>query len=313
MATKIDLVTIDPQVDFHPGGALPVAGADKDADRLAKMVKAQGHKLNDWHITLDMHNRIDVGHPLMWKDKKGQNPPPFTMISNADLKNKTWLPVWEPWSGYFLDYTEKLEAKGRYSLMVWPEHCLIGHPGAALYPVILETILTQIEFIKIGKMLSLSFGQSWDVLPFATKVFDGVCYQDTLGQPYLIVPGVAFVHAPELQGFKIIKARKQHNVITVVGYCEGQNELFTFVLNKTFNQYVCYREPIEDKDLNIAILKKQLAVLIPDDGKLKLKSLADGKERLLNDKAIDSDFQLSSEDNTTVFSIGNKLFKLTLK
>lgn len=141
MPTKIDLVTIDPQKDFHPGGALPVTGADQDAERLAKMVKTHGHKLNDWHITLDMHNRIDVGHPLMWKDKKGQNPPPFTMISNVDLKAKTWQPVWEPWSGYFLDYTEKLEAKGRYSLMVWPEHCLIGHPGAALYPVILETML----------------------------------------------------------------------------------------------------------------------------------------------------------------------------
>lgn len=142
MATKIDLITIDPQVDFHPGGALPVAGADKDAERLAKMVKAHGHKLNDWHITLDMHNRIDIGHPLMWKDRKGQHPDPFTVITSGDLKDGKWKPVFEPWPGYFLEYAQKLEVKGRYPMMVWPEHCLIGHPGSAIYPVILEAMLS---------------------------------------------------------------------------------------------------------------------------------------------------------------------------
>lgn len=96
MATKIDLVGIDDEVDFHPGGALPVPNSDKDAERKAKMVKNHGHKLNDWHLTFDLHNRIDVGHPLMWKDKKGKNPGPFTVISSSEIKDGVWTPVWEP-------------------------------------------------------------------------------------------------------------------------------------------------------------------------------------------------------------------------
>ena len=173
--------------------------------------------------------------------------------------------------------------------------------------------LTQVDFIKLGKIISVALGQSWNVLPLATKVFDGVCYQDALGEPYLIVPGVAFIRTVELKSFKIIMAKKQHNVILVLGNKNGQNTLFTFVFDKTFNSYVCYTETTEIKDLNTAVLKKQVMVSIPDDGKIKLQSLIDGKERLLSDKAIDSDFVLSSEDNTTVFFINQRLFKLSVK
>lgn len=139
--SNIHLVTIDPQIDFHPGGALPVEGADKDADRLARMIRDHGHKLTDWHITFDLHNRIDIGHPLMWVNSKGKHPDPFTQITASDLKDGVYRPVYEPWEGYFVDYTKKLEEKQRYPMMVWPEHCLIGHPGSTLYPPVLEAML----------------------------------------------------------------------------------------------------------------------------------------------------------------------------
>lgn len=173
--------------------------------------------------------------------------------------------------------------------------------------------ITQVEFTKLGKMLSVSLGQSWNVLPLATKVFDGVCYQDALGEPYLIVPGVAFIRTAELKGFKILNARKQHNIILVLAHKSGQNTVFIFVLDKTFGSYTCYTELTDEKDLNTTILKKQVAVSIPDDGKLKLQSLQDGREKILTDKAIDSDFTLGSEDNTVVFFINQRLFKLTMK
>lgn len=173
--------------------------------------------------------------------------------------------------------------------------------------------ITQVEFTKLGAVLSVSLGQSWNVLPLATKVFDGVCYQDALGEPYLIVPGVAFIRTAELKGFRIINARKQHNTILLLGHKNGQNTVFTLVLDKTFSSYTCHTELTDEKDLNVTVLKKQIAVSIPDDGKLKLQSLQDGKEKLLTDKAIDSDFTLSSEDNAVVFFINQRLFKLTMK
>jgi len=48
MAERIDLLIIDPQVDFcDPSGALYVPGAEKDMERLSEMVKRFGKQKTD--------------------------------------------------------------------------------------------------------------------------------------------------------------------------------------------------------------------------------------------------------------------------
>lgn len=166
--TKIHLVTIDPQVDFHPGGLLPIAGADKDAERLAKMVDHHGHKLEDWHITFDLHNQIDVGHRWMWRDKQGKMPKEghdFTYmdiftISSEEIKAKEWNPIYEPWDGYFYDYAKKLEEGNRYALTVWPDHCLTILPGCCIYPIIGKAMLDW-EIKNNAIVDKVTKGQNW--------------------------------------------------------------------------------------------------------------------------------------------------------
>lgn len=143
---SIHLVIIDPQIDFMdlPDSALPVAGANEDMNRLATMVKRVGRRLDDIHVTLDSHRVIDVGHPGMWQNQRGVNPPPFTIISVDDIRTGVWRPRNEnarpkPLGGktlgeYMQSYAEALAAGGKYPLMVWPEHCLIGTPGHNIHP-----------------------------------------------------------------------------------------------------------------------------------------------------------------------------------
>jgi len=145
MATlKVHLVVIDPQVDFmdSSGSALPVPGANEDMKRLARMVDRIGSRLEDVHVTLDSHRVIDVGHPGMWQNKKGDSPSPFTMISSDDIAAGIWFPrnqhakpqqlEGKTLGQYMLEYAKALEGKGQYPLMVWPEHCLIGTSGHAV-------------------------------------------------------------------------------------------------------------------------------------------------------------------------------------
>lgn len=83
---KIHLVVIDPQNDFStPQGSLFVQGADQDMSRLALMVKRLGKKLDDIHITMDSHRKVDISHPMWWKDSAGKHPSPFTMITADDV------------------------------------------------------------------------------------------------------------------------------------------------------------------------------------------------------------------------------------
>lgn len=127
---KLDLVVIDPQNDFcDPNGALSVPGADEDMNRLAKMIDRIGSKLNDIHCTLDTHHFVDIAHPIFWKNNKGENPAPFTIISSADVENGIWTTTQPGLFKYSLDYVKQLESNGRYPLCIWPPHCLIGTWG----------------------------------------------------------------------------------------------------------------------------------------------------------------------------------------
>lgn len=137
MATKIRLLVIDPQVDFCDGpanGALPVPGAYADMSRLAAMLDRLGGKIDDVDVTLDSHRTIDIAHPAWWVDSKGANPAPFTLIAAADVAAGVWTPRNPAWRQRSLDYVRQLEANGKYALIIWPPHCLIGSPGHAVHP-----------------------------------------------------------------------------------------------------------------------------------------------------------------------------------
>ncbi len=131
---NVHLVIIDPQQDFvDPKGALYVKGADKDMDRLTKFLDRAVHKIEDIHVTLDSHNYLDCAHPGFWRDSKGKQPNPFTIISAAEIEQGRWTPFKPSLTARMIAYAKALEKGGRYPLCIWPPHCLIGSAGAAVH------------------------------------------------------------------------------------------------------------------------------------------------------------------------------------
>lgn len=156
--TRMDLIVIDPQIDFCvPDGTIPgiqtgrllVQGAYDDMKRLAKWIKKNKSKINDIHVTLDSHHLIDVAHKWFWKDRNGKHPLGLgeaigqgkapTIISSADVKNGVWTPFNPVLIPRMIEYTEALERGGKYPLIIWDDHCLIGTPGAAVVPELMES------------------------------------------------------------------------------------------------------------------------------------------------------------------------------
>ena len=146
MSKRIELLVIDPQVDFcdPKRGALYVPGAEHDMQRLAQMVRRLKDKLDDIHVTLDSHHFIHIAHPIFWRDSHGQQPAPFTRISRTDVEEGVWTPAVPSLYRRALEYVRKLEKNGRYELTIWPPHCLIGSPGHTVFPE-LFTALTEWE------------------------------------------------------------------------------------------------------------------------------------------------------------------------
>lgn len=139
---KIHVVIIDPQNDFtDPNGSLYVPGAEDDMKRLAGMVTRLGSKIEDIHVTLDSHRRVDISHPMWWKDSNsGKRPDPFTIITAQDMTDGKWTTHLPSFFKRTKAYLDELEKNGRYPHVIWPEHCLIGDEGHNVSPVLSAAI-----------------------------------------------------------------------------------------------------------------------------------------------------------------------------
>ena len=154
------LLIIDPQSDFcDPAGALSVAGADADMDRLAQMVTRLGSQIDEIHVTLDSHHPVHIAHPIFWIDGAGSHPSPFTIISADDVREGRWTAADPAARERASAYVSALAQHGRYPLCIWPPHCLIGSRGHAVQPVLFEALVNWegdynvVDYIEKGSNL----------------------------------------------------------------------------------------------------------------------------------------------------------------
>jgi nicotinamidase/pyrazinamidase len=165
------LLIVDAQRDFHPGGTLAVPTANDDAARIANLIRENASSIDRIVATMDSHHKLHIAHPSFWisGDDEQKHPDPFTIISADDLVQGKWKPrsnftlppdeagkldadvflgienVMDE-SGsfdltkYCIEYSRRLEAKGRFQICVWPEHCLIGSTGHAVVDSVKEAI-----------------------------------------------------------------------------------------------------------------------------------------------------------------------------
>uniref|UniRef100_A0A7S2V3L4 Isochorismatase-like domain-containing protein n=1 Tax=Fibrocapsa japonica TaxID=94617 RepID=A0A7S2V3L4_9STRA len=96
--------------------------------------------IDDIYMTMDCHHRMHIAHKGFWRNGEKQMPGPFTAISHEDVKEKKWKPVQEQYQEHAEWYTSMLEKGGRFTLMVWPEHCLVGTTGNAIVQPINEAV-----------------------------------------------------------------------------------------------------------------------------------------------------------------------------
>ena len=140
-------------------GTLVVAGAEADMTRLGAFISKNRKRLEQIHCTLDSHQLIHIAHPAFWVNSKGLNPPPFTLITDDDVKNGVWRAYNPKWQGRALAYVETLKKNGRYVLVIWPPHCLIGTWGHSIVPVVAKALyeweadFNRINFVAKGSNL----------------------------------------------------------------------------------------------------------------------------------------------------------------
>lgn len=157
----------------------------------------------------------------------------------------------------------------------------------------------------------------------ATTFFDGVVIQNMLGSFYVsIFPQAGFhqqIRIKELDGYKIVDAKYDHNVLMVIGNNKGKYDKFIFRLEKNdTSSYVYDMRVIKDisiPQINFAVLDSGVCVHLNNDGEIELFS---GKKdsatlKVIQDPAVTDDMKLMKNGIKLIFSKENKLYSMSMK
>jgi nicotinamidase-related amidase len=156
--TRVCLLLIDVQNTFCiPGFELFVGGksgtaAVDDNRRLCEFIYHNLGKITTIVPTLDTHTAMQIFHPIFWVNANGEHPTPAaTNITPADIEKGIWKvnPAvansvtngdYELLQKQAYHYLNQLSQEGKYPLIVWPYHSMLGGIGHALVSSVEEAI-----------------------------------------------------------------------------------------------------------------------------------------------------------------------------
>lgn len=155
---RVHMLLIDLQKDFcFPEGSLFVGGrsgvgAVEDSDRTARFIYENLHAISAITCTMDTHYPYQIFSPSFWLQEDGTPPAAHREVTTDDIRSGRLRP--DPALAPFLTggdverlerqvlyYCEQLEKAGKYTLYLWPPHCILGSDGHALAGVIHEARL----------------------------------------------------------------------------------------------------------------------------------------------------------------------------
>lgn len=151
---RICLMAIDCQNTFClPDFELFVAGrsgngAVEDNIRLCEFIYRNLGVITEIDPTLDTHTAMQIFHSVFLVNDDGKHPAPMTSISLADVEKGVWKvnpAVAHSVGGnymalqkHLLHYARTLSDGGKYLLMIWPYHAMLGGIGHALVATVEE-------------------------------------------------------------------------------------------------------------------------------------------------------------------------------
>jgi nicotinamidase-related amidase len=156
---KVCLMLIDMQITFcSPSMMLFCSGdsglgAAEDVARVSRYIYQNIGHITECDLTLDTHYRHAIFHQDFWVDREGNPPPLYTLISADDVANGVWIPSSAAtWAGYgnmmmmrrvqrhVAEYTRRLADRGRYPLIMWPQHAKLGNVEHAVASMLYEAV-----------------------------------------------------------------------------------------------------------------------------------------------------------------------------
>ena len=157
-SSRTCLMLVDCQNTFCiPGFELFVAGSSgmgavEDSTRLCEFIYRNIGQLTEIAATLDTHMAMQIFHPIFWVDAHGEHPIGGQTILTLDtIDQGEWrvnpavhhhMAADAPGELelYARHYVKTLTLGGKYPLMIWPYHAMLGGIGHALVSAVEEAL-----------------------------------------------------------------------------------------------------------------------------------------------------------------------------
>ncbi|MBD2387417.1 isochorismatase [Cylindrospermum sp. FACHB-282] len=156
--TRVCLLLIDvqntfciPDFELFVGGQSG-KGAVDDNQRLCEFIYRNLGVITTITPTLDTHTAMQIFHPIFWVNAAGEHPTPAaTSITPADIDQGIWKvnPAvansitngdYELLEKHAYHYVKQLSQDGKFPLIIWPFHSMLGGIGHALVSSVEEAV-----------------------------------------------------------------------------------------------------------------------------------------------------------------------------
>jgi nicotinamidase/pyrazinamidase len=223
------LLVIDPQVDFCEGGSLAVPGATANMRRIARLLPY----MDMCFLTMDSHNQRHIANAGMWSDRDTGKPVDDFSVVQMTRKcgkghgifecngNEVYCQLDHPFEYLEPKYDKQTlasifdtievdedEHNQANSLMLWPDHCLIGTPGHNIHPDLMNAILKLNTPYSVYQKGDDLFTESFSALekattdPINTDLMEAL---NTFDEIYIV--GLASSHCVRKTMKSILKGR----------------------------------------------------------------------------------------------------------
>lgn len=173
------------------------------------------------------------------------------------------------------------------------------------------------SFTAFGNKMVRRATEIANVSVTTSKMYDGCVIQDLLGKMYLTLPykqGACFSkHVPQLDGYRIVGAKAERNVVVVLGEKKGQYDRFIIIFNKAYNS--CDVRKVDDvayDTINFTVMDNGMCALLANPDELELFATATQAETL-QDPPFDSTMKLFSTSDGIFFINGNSFHQIKRK
>ena len=175
------------------------------------------------------------------------------------------------------------------------------------YPIIKGLIMPVTKFIA-------------GIMPNASKMFDGGVLQNMLGSVYaFLVPrqGLCYqVRIQELDGYRIIDAKLDRNVLVTIGFKNGKYDRLIHRFDDDFTTYdVKTAYDVDFHGINFVALDTGVCVIINEKEEIEIFSAQKDTttNRLIIDPAIDNSMRLYKKGTKVLFTKGKTLYAIETK